>query len=365
MSVTLKDIANAVGCSSSIVSEVLNNTGRQSRVSTEKREQIIETAARMNYRSNLNAKRLAGKSTRTIGLIVSPQLSPLGSELVFRLSKCLSLNGYSNYSSFPMNAKEELAAIENFISLGFDGILLNHTFNVLEHSKYPIPIVAIGATENKFDISSDVHYGEYMATRHLLNHGHRKIGFFCDRQRSNQRKFNGYTSALEEKNISAGSAWVLEFLDNNDFMNDLERLLKKEKVTAFVTTGDITAGRLMAFLISRGYRVPEDVAITGYDGNFMVEMTACPLTSVVMPLRELAAQSVELLMHKIGNNIKTQTVPPKLVKPCLFIGGSCGCPRHVPNNTTIYRDLPMTIESAAEMMQQLPPEQREDYRFEY
>jgi hypothetical protein len=84
-----------------------------------------------------------------------------------------------------------------------------------------------------------------------------------------------------------------------------------------------------------------------------------------MPLRELAAQSVELLMHKIKNNIKTQTVPPKLVKPCLFIGGSCGCPRHIPKDNTIYHNLPLTIESASEMMQQLPPEQREDYRFEY
>lgn len=366
MAVTLKNIAEIVGCSPSIVSDVLNDTGRKTRVSEEKRNQILAVAKEKHYRSNLNARRLAGKSTKTIGLIICPHISIIQSDMISRLSKLLKENGYNNYACFPANGDQELAAIENFISLGFDGIIANNLLNRIDQAKYSIPMIFIGAMENNYDISSDVHYGEYLATKHLLGHGHKRIGFFSDRQLSNQRKFNGYIEALSEKGINPGGKWVLDFLHNPDFGGSLEKLIKKNKISAFVCTGDITGGRLMTFLISRGYRVPEDIAITGYDGSFTVEMTPCPMTSVVMPLRELASRGVELLLDKISNKVCRKLDPPIFVKPKLFIGGSCGCPKHVPGENISYTGSSFTLEETEELMLKLPPEQvKEEYRYEY
>lgn len=323
--ITIKDIAFQVGCAHSIVSNVLNNSGRHNRVSEEKRQLILETAHKLGYRSNLNAKRLVGKSTRMIGVIVSRNFSPISSDFIMWLTHLLSKRGYSTLLTSCPDASEEFKAINNFVDLGFDGIVTTFLENEIYTRDIPIPTVFVGNYRGQSDICTDFQYGESLAVRHLIRHGHRKVCFYCDRVSGNPEKYQGYLDALRETGIVPDPIWVLQTHANDHFEEQLFRLIRKERVRAFAGTSDEASARLMRYLQQHGLRIPEDIAITGCDANFSVLLTTPALTSIVYPTRDIASQTVELLLRHLEHRGTEEPSKRISIKPKLFIGGSCGC----------------------------------------
>ena len=337
MNITAKDIAKLAGVSRSAVSAVLN--GHFNKVSLEKREKILAIAQDLRYRPNPAALGLAQKNTRAIGLLTSPFMSNIYSDLVSKISFLLREKQYHCSIVLPSDAEQELEAISHFESFGADGIIVACALNDIRRLQNKIPLVSISPYAGQYETRVDLKLATSMAVDHLRWHNHQNVGMICPRLSVVPQQWEGYVEAVGKK-----SAFRIEVTDNPRFSAEFDHLFKDAGVRAWVVTNDLLAARVMRSLISRGIRVPEDAAIVGFDGAAFAEVTAPPLTTVVFPAAKIAESCVQILLDKIEKNDLSFREPPVLVKPKLHIGGSCGCPVIDPS-TVHWSGQPITFDN--------------------
>lgn len=344
MAVTAKDIAEIVGVSRSAVSAVLN--GRYNKVSLEKRNLILSVANDLRYRPNPVALSLAGKATRTIGVICSPRVAPIYAELLERLIFLLKAQSYFYYLAMPTDAADELNAVRDLTGRGVDGLLVIYAINDIDKLNITVPSVCMSPYPGQYEIRVDLQGGFEFAARHLIEaHGHKKIAFLGPRCSSVPMQFAGYKQALKNIGIKVKKSWFLEATENPNFSKDLQHLLQEEKITAWLVSNDLLAARFMNHLSKLGLNIPDDAAMISFDGNAWCCETICPLTSLVFPASLIARRSVELLLHKIENKILPMSDKLHLLKPYLFLGGSCGCPP-LKTDALYWTGQPLTLDTA-------------------
>lgn len=309
MVIKSKDIAKIAGVSRPVVSAVLN--GRNNcRVSMEKRKQILQIAKEHHYYPDKAALKLAGKPTKTIGVILD-SFYGIGSVTMQELSCLLFMKGYCMQSIMFESAPQAYQAISNFCASGVDGLIFpNYILEKLRHENLPVPAVIHG-----LEVITDYAYGMELATRHLIEHGHRKIAYNRGLLlHGNKLKFEGYRKALED----AGLETFQVDLKNYDALKKATR----NGITAFACSGDPLARKCIDMLNHMGTRVPEDCAVTGFDG---LSHTGA-FTTVVDPVADSARITMDLLMDKIARQDMSISSNSIKVKPYLHIGNSCGCP---------------------------------------
>jgi len=325
MAVTLKDIALLAGVSRQAVSAVLNNS-QNSRVSKENRKKILEIAKQKKYKANHSARHLRGMPTKTIGIITGNYQSELHRELFSQLNKNLFKIGYRTYYAETNDLEQTGKIVTDFISRGVEGIISSYIKFDIKKSECPVPLVSISPLANEFDIYVDNLKGGYLVANHLISHGHKRIALINSGASYNSQKKCGLKQAVSEANLKFEDSWIIEFNHNINATKEIENLIKHEKVTAFFATNDYLAGKLLSFLNKHGYKVPEQIAVIGYDGMSFSEFTNPPLTTVIQPVKELAKKTVELMEYKIEHEV-FKPVESLSVEPKLFIGSSCGCKR--------------------------------------
>lgn len=337
MSITSKDIAKLAGVSRSAVSAVMN--GHYNKVSLEKREKILAIAHDLHYRPNPAALSLAKKNTKTVGLLTSPFMSAIYSDLISKISFVLREKDYNCSIILPASAEEESEAIRHFASFGVDGIIIAYAINDVRQFHCKIPLVSMSPHPGQYEVRVDLKCATSMAVEHLHSHGHELVGMICPQLSVVPQQWNGYLATVGEKN-----AFRLETTANPQFNSQFEHLLRDIGVRAWIVTNDFMTARVMCYLQACGYRIPEDVALIGFDGSALGEVTSTPLTSVVFPAAKVANACVEMLLKKINTNDTKFCEPPLLIKPKLHLGGSCGCPMVVP--TTVYwAGQPLTFDN--------------------
>lgn len=358
--VTMKEIAEIAGVSRPAVSAVLNDRHDSSiKVSREKREKILELARSLKYRPNFSAVQLTGKRDRSIGIITGCYQTGVASEFNRQLSIKLRVENYQAYFVGITDPKHELDTINDFISRGMSGIICDYTLNNVRQKDYPVPMVCVTEMVKDHDIAVDLELGTYALTRHLIGHGHRKIVFICSRLCNNTAKYEGFRRACSEAGLPPPEKDILELLWNPDFADRIDHMIRKEKVTAFFSNGDMLAGKLIAWLQSRGYRVPEDVAVASCDGLDIADIARVPLTTIIQPVRELAGQTVRILLEKIEKHHCGRIAEPVLVEPEFRLSRSCGCPAHE-KKYVFWEWLPISLESADQNIKPLPPQFRNE-----
>jgi DNA-binding LacI/PurR family transcriptional regulator len=154
-----------------------------------------------------------------------------------------------------------------------------------------------------------------MVTEHLIAQGHRRIGFLGDEAFAEtvQMRWRGYTLALQEAGITPLTRWIALFHDMKVpmFADYMKRFLEGEgePVTAVVCSNDTTALVFLNFLRGAGYRVPEDVAVTGY-GNLLPDyMDALELTTMAQPFEEVGQIAGKILLEQLAMRGKDKTSP--------------------------------------------------------
>jgi DNA-binding LacI/PurR family transcriptional regulator len=216
-----------------------------------------------------------------------------------------------------------------------------------------IPFVSIKTSEmgsdsyREFDFSTDVYGGGRLAGRHFLSHGHRKAIFFCSHLKTNRYKFEGLKKSWLEAGLHLEHCVEIEgmSLNEEEVIRQFCTLVHKHGFTACLASNDFIAARLMQHLRVAGIRVPDDLAVIGFDGNHFVPLLAPSLTSVIQDYRETSVKAGRLLLQRIDEFAATdsQTIQEEYaVMPKLFIGGSCGCdvtPDPLMKWTTEDRDL--------------------------
>ncbi|MBB6733448.1 LacI family DNA-binding transcriptional regulator [Cohnella zeiphila] len=312
MPVTIKDIAAELGISATTVSRSLKN---DERISKEVRERVTRLAQKMGYRPNLMAKSLVSNRTDTIGFLVDNLSWSFFSELAECIQNAAEKHHYSVFIySSQKSAERERAGVERFLSRGIDGLLIFAT-EAKENNEYYSELSGLGIPVvffNHFNhlsvncVTTDDYDGARKALRHLLELGHRRIGYIGSREDSSfkRQRLGAYRDALAEAGASDAGRWVA--LEEDDPLYGY-RVAKEwltardERPTAIFAQNDLLAFGACRAIAELGLRVPDDVSIIGFDDLDTCQFMHPPLTTVKIPLRQLADAAIRFLIERIGS----------------------------------------------------------------
>ncbi|QHW32743.1 LacI family transcriptional regulator [Paenibacillus rhizovicinus] len=331
MSVTLKDIASKLNISATTVSRALKDDAR---ISKEVRDKVKKLSLKMGYRPNLMAKSLVSNRTDTIGFLVDNLSWSFFSELAECVQNAAEKLGYSVFIySSQKNWQQERAGVERFLSRGIDGLLVFAT-ETKENLAYYDELGALGIPVlffNHFNhmnvncVTTDDYDGARKAMRHLLELGHRKIGYIGSKEDSSfkRQRLSAYSDMLGEAGVTKASDWIaLEEDDPLYGYRVCQQWFKpgaNDKPTAIFAQNDMLAFGAIRAVREAGLRVPEDISVVGFDD---LDACACihpPLTTVKIPLKRLAEAAVRFLSEQIGSSEKDEdvrlktTISPNLV----------------------------------------------------
>lgn len=328
MKVTIRDVATRCGVSVATVSRVINNSDQ---VTAETKKKVLKVIDELGFIPNTNARGLSTRSTNTVGIIVPNVSNPFFGELIQGAERAASENGYqiiilnSGYSR-----EKTLKDIMVLQSRDVDGIIMStadideKTLDYLHDNQ--IPFVLMGPVQYRYPVnyvSVDNMEGARMAVQHLIDLGHEKIAYCTEKHDNylNQLRYDGYRKALTSKGI--------EFDQNMYFENDVEknvaRMLLMEKgnrPTAIFAFNDNLALSYMEALERNGVRIPEDMAVVGFDNIKFASYYAIQLTTIDNRQEEFGREGFEILMDILKNDgKKTQQI---ITKPQLVVRRSCG-----------------------------------------
>ena len=307
---TIKDVARAAGVSINTVSRALNG---KPDVNSETKRQVLEAAERLNYMPNRLARGLRSNKTGVIGVIVADIANPFFSAVVKGMGEAAKDLGYSIIlQDTGENCENEEEAIHIMQSEHVDGVLITpvqtdkKSILMLEESGIPFVLVArhFSDVDTDFVVADDVQ-GGYLATTHLIEKGHERIAFINGPSYNSSaiERFQGYNKALNEHNIKVNERLITNgALTMEDGYAHARALLAKSapNPTALFTFSDFVALGAMKAVREAGLRIPDDMAIVGYDDIAFAFCLEVPLTTVRIPKREIGEEVVSILGKKMS-----------------------------------------------------------------
>jgi LacI family transcriptional regulator len=326
MAATLADVARRVGVSSMTVSRVFRSTGS---VSKDTREQVLAAGAALRYAPNLLARGLVQNRTTTIGVVVLELANPYFSAMVGGIqAACAKMGFMTVVGESGRDADAERRYVEQFRQFRVSGIIVNPVSRWLNHLSEArdggTPVVVMERHWNKGDCvaTDDVLGGQFVA-QHFLDRGYDRIGLvrFADPDHSAIRaRVGGFRHKLETAGVSIPPEWDLQVLGSSieSGMAVAEQLISGGHCPrALFVTSDRLAMGVIHQLLHHGIRVPQDVAIVGYDDIPFAACAQVPLTTVATPKRGLGEMSVKLLFNRIDEAAPTErqriVLSPQLV----------------------------------------------------
>ncbi len=311
MTPTIHDVARLAGVSPSTVSRVLND---KPGISEETRQRVIQAARELGYLPDMAARTLASGRTYNLGFLVHPRhtLGPHSfyGEVLAGADEEARKHGYHIIFSADGNTKNPTVIQQNRV----DGLILagcDISREVITALKLQnVPLVLVDNHVPKVDsIVTDNVGGAYEAVTHLIELGHRRIGFVCEwfQDLSFAERFEGYKRALAEHGIPFDERLIAEGLPRQPKTGYVaaQRLLAKVTPdimpSAIFAANDLTAVETMRALREHGFRIPEDVAIVGFDDGELAEHVVPSLTSVHVFRKEMGALAVRRLLTLLEN----------------------------------------------------------------
>lgn len=362
--ITIQDIAQMAGVSKTTVSRVLN---QRPDVNPETRERILQIMDQQGFFPSLAASGLAGGRSRLIGALISVIHWPLIPEIMKGITEVIDQSPYELvlYSVNAGNDRKDYSdVIERILATKLTaGILAIYpgqsATHLAELCREGFPLVMfddqINPPEDISWVGADQRAGAYEATRHLLRQGHRRIAHIQGplQYQVSLDRYQGYCDALAEAGIDLDPELVLQgdFMPTGGKECTIQLLQALEKrPTAIFAASDLMAYGALSTIIECGLRVPEDVAVIGYD-DIPFSMHAQPaLTTVRQPLHEMGKRSIELLLqmieppeikarpwnHKSALRLQGAMAAPVLptspvhikLSTSLVVRASCGAPQH-------------------------------------
>lgn len=329
MKKNIKDIAQAAGVSVTTVSLVLNQ--RQHRIAKETVERIQAIAKEYGYAPNYLAQGLVTKKTKTIGLIIPDIENYYFSSLAKQVEEDLTKHGYSVFFVNTNDQfKEELRLIQLMGGRGIDGLLITPSYESFLPQNAPllqstlkelkIPFVLMDRAMDDWNchrVTFDNRLGGYIATKHLLEKGHQRIAFISSPlvSQNGRQRLDGYKRALQEQGVGFDETLVLEgdFRIKGGYLAGQK--VPHTKATALFASNDMMAFGAIKALREKGYQIPDDYSIVGYDNLTISDMLDIPLTSVDQDVKTLAKHAVDILLADLQgtcNEVQKITLTPIL-----------------------------------------------------
>lgn len=309
--ITSQDVAKRAGVSRTTVSFVLNDV-KEANISEETRQRVLAAAEELQYVPDATAQALASGRTRTLGMVF--RTHPHG---VADLAHMQILQGLMSIASqsgvrLLVDMVNENDTADIYVNLSrnkrIDGLILSDPrvddralFDLLNDD---FPIVLLGRVPGVkvSSVEFDNRGGARVAVDHLVKQGHKRIGFIGYAPiyfTGVTERLNGYRDALAAAGIAFDDRLVC-FGDYNDagtgFASATNMLELPDPPTAIFVSSDVLAFATLSAIHEHGLRIPDDVAIVGFDDNPLSRYTYPPLTSVYLPFEEMGRRAGEMLL---------------------------------------------------------------------
>jgi DNA-binding LacI/PurR family transcriptional regulator len=305
-------------------------------VAAETRDRVLAAAEALGYQPRASARGLALNSTETIAIVFPYISGPYFSEIIHGVETEARRNDY-HLLVYTVSFGPGDESFLPLLPARSDGMILaDHAVSeeyLRELVRRDVPFVVLGDGVEGLPMNAirpENRGGSHEAALHLIDHGYRRIACIAGPWGSDHsaERLQGYAEALAERGLAYDGRYVVR----GDFREDsgrdaMLRLLELPAPPDAVLAGnDLMAIGAMGAIRSRGLRIPEDVALIGFDDIRMVAYLEPPLTTVRQPLFEMGALAMRLLLR----HIQDDTLPPEMVDlpTQLVVRRSCGCESH-------------------------------------
>ncbi|WCK05733.1 LacI family DNA-binding transcriptional regulator [Agrobacterium tumefaciens] len=303
--VTVHSVAAAAGVSKSTVSRILDE--RLPRSDSETAKRVRKIAAELGYVRDVSAASLRRGNTMTIGVIV-PRLTDTVMAMLYEaiVKACARTGRFAIVATTEDKPQADRLAAESLLNRGVDGLILS---TARDDDSFPdelrergVPFVlALRTDRHSLSAVGDDRLGGYLATRHLLDLGHERIGLIAgpDYASSATGRVDGYRQALEEASIAIDPDLIIP--STFSIQSGAEAVTKLMALgnppTAIFAVNDNTAIGALSALNKMGLFVPDDVSLVGYNDIPIVSHLSTPLTTLRVPFDQIAANALDLLTH--------------------------------------------------------------------
>ena len=330
--VSIKDIAKELELSITTVSFVINGKSEEMGISEATSSKVLELIKKRDYSPNNAARLLRTGKSHTIGLIVED----LGNYFFGNIAKVVDLEaskrGYNVFlSSTDNNPKTAKALIRKMRNSSVDGMIITPTKDVkqeLENLKNDkIPFVLLDRTVPGLSANTvvlDNFKGAFDLTRHLLNNGYQNIGFVTihsDMSQMTERE-RGYLAAMESSSMTSKKELVLKVKFDDSAETVISSIVSfvKENIdleALFFSTNYLGVHGIEA-LKQLGKSMPDDLAVVSFDDNDLFRLFTPSITVASQPIKQIAGETIELLLRLIENDVKHEMPISKVLEPELI-----------------------------------------------
>lgn len=320
MRVTIKDVAKKAGVSPTSVSLVLNN--RPNNISKETKKIIFNAAKELNYTPNFFAQSLKSSMSDMIAIILPSLSNPFFAELASNLN---TLAAEKNLTALIIETryKEEpidqiIDTLKKFRVIGIVLIVSSYHQDIINFiQEGDIPLVTTDIKlDNAPSIFVDNIHGGVIATQHLINHGHQKIGCYTGPKgiHSSDNRVKGYTKALKRNGINE-----MFFFEGNYNLGKEDKALDYflcSNCSAVFALNDMMAYGLYKAARKRRLSIPNDLSIVGFDNISFSEVVFPELTTVDQPISQMSEKIISILIKNIQRQPVEDTtiIKPSLIK---------------------------------------------------
>ncbi|QSO46563.1 LacI family DNA-binding transcriptional regulator [Alicyclobacillus mengziensis] len=316
MTVTIRDVAKAAGVSITTVSRALNG---YTDVNLDTKRKVLEVAERLNYHPSQVARSLVMNRTRTIGLLISDfNREPGGQYFMFDvlagIHERLAAVGYDLTLVSTTTAQQRLVSyLDLCTEKRFDGVIvmgirLDDPY-VHEVVEAPLPSVVIDLpliSKHCAYVMTDNVNGARFAVRHLVERGHRKIGFVNGHQQAavSQERRRGWEAACREQKIPFEEDWVYDadFTLQGGIRGLIELRARHKDMTAIFFASDLMAIGALQHCREQGIQVPQDLALVGFDNIDLTQFVTPTVSTIGQPRYEMGTTATELLLGMLDEN---------------------------------------------------------------
>ncbi|HSV11966.1 MAG TPA: LacI family DNA-binding transcriptional regulator [Hanamia sp.] len=320
--VTIYDLASALNISIATVSRALKNDPV---VSKQTKKKIFDLAEKMEYRTNHFARNLRSQNTNTIGIIVHELNSNFINSVLAGVEKVTTEAGYDLIIAHSSESyTKEVANAKNLFEKRVDGLIASLSFDTknLDHFKVfkdkGVPVIFFDRVEqegNNTVVVIDNYKCGYQATEHLIQQGCKRIVHITSSLKRNvySQRFKGYKDALFDNGITFDeNLLIINDLSEKAGIESAMQILKMNPLpdAAFITN-DFVAAVCMRTLKENGIRIPEDIAIVGFNNDAICTLIEPALSTINYPgidVGEVAARNLVNHLKGIGNIQNTNTI---------------------------------------------------------
>ncbi|PRO66571.1 LacI family DNA-binding transcriptional regulator [Alkalicoccus urumqiensis] len=304
---TISDVVKKSGISKSTVSRVINN---HPSVSEEKRRKVLQAMEELAYTPNPTARRMRGTLKSSVGLIIPNVTNPFFSYLIHHIEQRLSEHSIRLIIMQSSESREkELEFLDLLKQKQVDGIILaaveNEMEAILPYLEYgPVMLCNEYVQTGEIPIVRlDQERAAYIGVRHLIEKGYRRIayctgGLFAEDGKDKDRN-NGLRRAMEEEGLPIRPEWV--FVDQHTIADGREVMRRlwqmDDRPDAIFTGSDEVAAGMTLSARELSIRIPEDIAVLGFDDQPLAELTYPQLTTIHQPIDEMGRLAADVMIR--------------------------------------------------------------------